>query len=67
MAAAAGKPKTSPKSVKFLPRGGWPACLRVSMRQATYTTTRLGIYTILFEKAGLGGRAAPQLLRQELQ
>ncbi|XP_011813767.1 PREDICTED: mitochondrial 2-oxoglutarate/malate carrier protein isoform X3 [Colobus angolensis palliatus] len=44
-----GKPRTSPKSVKFL-FGGLAGLSAGLLRQATYTTTRLGIYTVLFER-----------------
>uniref|UniRef100_A0A3P9D1G5 Mitochondrial 2-oxoglutarate/malate carrier protein n=1 Tax=Maylandia zebra TaxID=106582 RepID=A0A3P9D1G5_9CICH len=46
---ADAKPKTSPKAIKFL-FGGLAGLSAGLLRQATYTTTRLGIYTILFEK-----------------
>uniref|UniRef100_A0A3Q1CML0 Mitochondrial 2-oxoglutarate/malate carrier protein n=1 Tax=Amphiprion ocellaris TaxID=80972 RepID=A0A3Q1CML0_AMPOC len=52
----AAKPKTSPKAIKFL-FGGLAGLSAGLLRQATYTTTRLGIYTILFEKmTGEDGR-----------
>ncbi|XP_062368222.1 mitochondrial 2-oxoglutarate/malate carrier protein isoform X2 [Cinclus cinclus] len=58
---AAQRPKTSPKSVKFL-FGGLAGLSAGLLRQATYTTTRLGIYSVLLERFGGADGTPPPFL-----
>uniref|UniRef100_A0A8C5UZY9 Mitochondrial 2-oxoglutarate/malate carrier protein n=1 Tax=Microcebus murinus TaxID=30608 RepID=A0A8C5UZY9_MICMU len=60
-----GKPRTSPKSVKFL-FGGLAGLSAGLLRQATYTTTRLGIYTVLFERLTGADGTPPGFLMKAL-
>ncbi|XP_018429115.1 PREDICTED: mitochondrial 2-oxoglutarate/malate carrier protein isoform X2 [Nanorana parkeri] len=56
-----GEKKSSPKAIKFL-FGGLAGLSAGLLRQATYTTTRLGIYTILFEKLTKADGTPPNFL-----